>query len=93
MSFYVRRCADEDYLWTVGFDHPRSGWEPESDHDSEREAKQRAWELNGVAGRYVYMRSEPGLWTVGECDSGYWDPDSDWDSPHEAADRVKELNS
>ena len=93
MSFYVRRCTGEDYLWTVGFDHPRSGWEPASDHDSEREAKRRAWELNGIEGRYVYMRSEPGLWTVGTCANGFWDPVSDHDSEAEAAETVMEMNA
>ncbi len=93
MSFYVRRCAGEDYLWTVGFDHPRDGWQPESDHDSERDAKRWARELNGVKGRYVYLRSEPGLWAVGTCENGFWDPVSDHDSAAGAAETVMEMNA
>jgi hypothetical protein len=93
-GFYVRRCAGEDWLWTVGFDYPGTGeWEPESDHGSEREAKVRAWGLNGVECRYAYRRSEPGLWTVGDCGGGYWDPVSDHDSGHEASETVKRLNA
>lgn len=92
-GYYVRWCAGEDHLWTVGFDRPDTGeWEPASDHDSEREAKQRAWELNGVEHRFAYLRSEPGLWTVGDCSRGYWDPVSDHDSEREAAAVVRELN-
>lgn len=90
--YYVKQT--EAYLWTVGFDKPAGrGWEPESDHDSERAAKRRAWELNGVEGRYVYWRSEPGLWTVGECGGETLWPVSDHDCPDEAADEVARLNA
>ena len=42
---------------------------------------------------YVYIRSEPSLWTVGFYDpSGRWHPDSDHDSPVLAANRVAWLN-
>ena len=42
---------------------------------------------------YVYIRSEPGLWTVGFYDpSGKWHPESDWNSTMEAAKRVHYLN-
>lgn len=42
---------------------------------------------------YVYIRSEPGLWTVGFYDpSGKFQPESDWGSPEEAAKRVAYLN-
>ena len=42
---------------------------------------------------YVYIKSEPRLWTVGfyrPC--GDWEPDSDHSSQDEAADRVHFLN-
>ena len=42
---------------------------------------------------YVYIRSEPGLWTVGFYDpNGEWVAESDWGSPEEAAARVHYLN-
>lgn len=42
---------------------------------------------------YVYVRSEPGLWTVGFYDpKGKWHPDSDHNDRAEAADRVMALN-
>jgi hypothetical protein len=42
---------------------------------------------------YVYIRSEPGLWTVGFYDpKGKWQPESDHGSTTEAADRVAYLN-
>lgn len=42
---------------------------------------------------YIYIKSEPSLWTV-----GFYDPDgkfiseSDWDTKEEAAERVHYLN-
>jgi hypothetical protein len=42
---------------------------------------------------YVYIRSEPGLWTVGfYTKEGEWIPESDWNSTEEAAKRVHYLN-
>lgn len=41
---------------------------------------------------YVYIRSEPGLWTVGHRDGGSWEPESDHGSEAEAARRVAWLN-
>lgn len=42
---------------------------------------------------FVYLRTEPGLWTVGHYDpSGKWQPESDHDSTASAADRVAYLN-
>ena len=42
---------------------------------------------------YVYIRSEPGLWTVGFFDpAGKWHADGDYDSREEAAARVHYLN-
>jgi len=42
---------------------------------------------------WVYLRSEPGLWTVGYYDpSGRWQADSDHGSSDEAAERVHWLN-
>jgi hypothetical protein len=42
---------------------------------------------------YVYIRSEPGLWTVGFYDpAGDWQPESDHGSTDAAARRVAFLN-
>ena len=42
---------------------------------------------------YVYIRSEPGLWTVGYHEpGGKFIPESDHDSPGEAARQVTTLN-
>ena len=42
---------------------------------------------------YVYIKSEPGLWTVGfYSPDGKWHPESDHDSVDEAAKRVYWLN-
>ncbi len=42
---------------------------------------------------YVYIRTEPQLWTVGfYSPNGHWEPESDWDSPEKAAERVHYLN-
>ena len=42
---------------------------------------------------WVYINSEPGLWTVGfYSPDGRWHPDSDWGSQTEAANRVNFLN-
>ena len=44
-------------------------------------------------GQYVYIQSEPRLWTVGFTDGGgKWQPDSDHGSREEAATRVHYLN-
>jgi hypothetical protein len=88
--YYAKQTESE--LWTVGFDWDK-GWEPESDHGTEREAKQRAHLLNGVERCYVYLRSEPGLWTVGELYGSYFEPVSDHDNEDEAADEVIRLNA
>lgn len=90
-GFQVLRT--EDALWTVGFRKVDGTWEPESDHGSEREAKTRVWWLNGVEARYVYWRSEPQLWTVGEVGGSVTYPHSDHDSWQEAAAEVHELNA
>lgn len=44
--------------------------------------------------KYVYIRSEPGLWTVGfyHPDGAWWEAESDHGSPEEAAARVAYLN-
>lgn len=43
--------------------------------------------------RYVYRRTEPGLWTVGYyAPDGTWMPESDYDDKEEAAARVHYLN-
>lgn len=42
---------------------------------------------------WVYINSEPGLWTVGFYDpSGKWHADSDHSDPAAAAERVHYLN-
>jgi hypothetical protein len=42
---------------------------------------------------YVYIQSEPGLWTVGFYDpKGKFQPESDWDNREDAAKRVHYLN-
>ena len=42
---------------------------------------------------YVYLRSEPGLWTVGfYSPDGKWNTDSDHNDREEAAKRVAWLN-
>lgn len=49
--------------------------------------------INQRPNMYVYIRSEPGLWTVGFYDpEGMWHPDSDYNTPEEAAKRVHFLN-
>lgn len=42
---------------------------------------------------WVYVRSEPDLWTVGFYDpQGKWHPDSDYNDSRQAAERVHWLN-
>lgn len=42
---------------------------------------------------YVYIRTEPGLYTVGfYLSNGTWIPESDFNDREEAADRVHYLN-
>lgn len=42
---------------------------------------------------YVYIQSEPKLWTVGFYDpNGTWHADTDWDDKEDAAKRVNYLN-
>ena len=42
---------------------------------------------------WVYIRSEPQLWTVGfYAPDGKWHPDSDHDNPADAANRAHYLN-
>jgi hypothetical protein len=42
---------------------------------------------------WVYLRSEPGLWTVGFYDpDGEWHAESDYDDSQKAAERVHWLN-
>jgi len=42
---------------------------------------------------YVYIRSEPQLWTVGHYSpDGKFDPESDHGTPDDAAKRVRYLN-
>ena len=42
---------------------------------------------------YVYIKSEPMLWTVGfYAPDGKWNPESDFDDQQKAAERVHWLN-
>ena len=42
---------------------------------------------------WVFLMSEPGLYTVGFYDpNGKWQPESDWSTKKEAAERVHYLN-
>ena len=41
---------------------------------------------------YVYLQSEPGLWTVGFYSPDGWVSESDHDDPDAAAQRVSRLN-
>lgn len=43
---------------------------------------------------YVYIKSEPQLWTVGfyHPKTGEWNPESDHNTPEKAAERVAWLN-
>ncbi len=42
---------------------------------------------------YVYIRSEPSLWTVGFYKpNGEWEAESDWRTQEEAMARVRWLN-
>lgn len=41
---------------------------------------------------YTYIKSEPGLWTVGFYEAGKWHSESDHNSTHDAAKRVAYLN-
>ncbi len=95
MSSYDVRSF-EPGLWTVGFLRPDTGkWEPASDHDSREDAWERADWLNGhddSGDVYVYIRSEPDLWTVGLFYAGTFDPRSDHATEAEAADETAALN-
>lgn len=52
-----------------------------------------ARQQKGAGEMYVYLRPEPGLWTVGFYDpEGYYHPESDHDNHEEAAARVHYLN-
>lgn len=43
--------------------------------------------------KYVYLQTEPGLWTVGFYDpAGNWEPETDWYDREVAARRVHWLN-
>ena len=42
---------------------------------------------------WVYLHTEPSLWTVGfYSPDGKWHAESDWNTPEEAAERVYWLN-
>jgi hypothetical protein len=95
MAIEYTTINSEPGLWTVGFNKPDGGWEPESDHDSQPDAQRRAGRLNGNADwPLVYIRSEPGLWTSGSYGGdGRWEPDADWASADDAAEHVIETNA
>lgn len=83
----------EPALWTTGYTDPAGKWQPESDHDSKARGFQRATWLNGDSGGgHVYLRSEPGLWTVGTYWHDRFDPVSDHHDRQEAAMCTAGLN-
>ena len=43
---YVYKKSDE-LLWTVGYYDPGCKWQPESDHDTQQEAREQVHYLNG----------------------------------------------
>jgi hypothetical protein len=46
-----------------------------------------------MGSNYVYMKTEPQLWTVGfYSPDGEWNPEGDYDSKDQAAERVHYLN-
>ena len=46
-----------------------------------------------TSGTWVYLKSEPGLWTVGfYAPDGKWNPESDYNVQEEAAQRTARLN-
>jgi hypothetical protein len=45
-----------------------------------------------MSGKYVYIKSEPRLWTTGFYENGKWYPDADYDCEEKAASRVHWLN-
>ena len=50
-------------------------------------------DTNSRLSAWVYIRSEPKLWTVGFYDpAGEWHPDSDHGTSEEAAERCAYLN-
>lgn len=85
-------------MWTVGFFDPSDNWFPESDHDTEYQAAQRAQTLNVVDieeygdNQWLYKRTEPNLYTVGCYDGLRWYPFSDHTTKEEAANMVIKLN-
>lgn len=62
--------------------------------DENLERKYKRWsEQTKSKNMYIYIRSEPGLYTVGFYDpSGKWQPESDHANKEEAAKRVHYLN-
>jgi hypothetical protein len=85
----------EPGLWTTGFRHPVTReWEPDSDHSTNAEARDRARWLNGNLRRgLVYRRTEENLWTVGSFNgNGTWLPDEDFGSRQAAARSVAHRN-
>lgn len=79
-------------LYTVGHYLPYGDWFADADFDSIEEADERLNELTGWRGEYVYVRSEPQLYTVGFFDST-WNAHSDHESMAEARAEVIRLNN
>lgn len=93
MYEYVK---SEPYLWTVGYTRPDTGeWEPDSDHKYTSDAAGQVQYLNGDNGNdFVYLCSEPGLFTVGSfCTNGIFHPYADTPDRDEATRIVHGLNT
>lgn len=63
-------------------------------HEKARYAIEQEYRRKGEAmSSYIYIQTEPKLWTVGFYDEdGDFQPESDYSSPREAAHRVHYLN-
>lgn len=93
--YEVMKTQTNPALWTVGFTRPDLGtWEPQSDHDDPDDATDYADELNGDTDLvYLYLPSEPGLWTVGYFAGEDWVPERDYDIEADAVNAVIEINA
>jgi hypothetical protein len=70
----------------------KAGDGPVTCHRPRRERKKDKDEIK-EEGMYVYIMSEPNLWTVGFYNpDGQWHAESDWPSAEDAANRVCFLN-
>lgn len=76
--------------WCRLYEGPIEHLEPRGVGEGVQRALQQ---LERRGAMYVYIQSEPGLWTVGFYDpQGAWVSESDWPTREEAAARVHWLN-